>query len=300
MTTASPRLGWLGTGRMGTQMVLRLLAGGADVTVWNRTAAKCRPLVGKGASQAERISDLAGRDIVFLMVTASSDLVQVALGADGLLAGPIVPAVLVDCSTVDAETSARVRAAAAERGVAYLAAPVSGNPAMIAEGAGSIVASGPQEVFASVKSQLELIAPSVVLCGPGEEARLVKLCHNLMLGMLTQSLVEVTALAEKGGVSNTAFIDFMSGSVLGSAALRHKGKAIVERDYEPTFTARYLRKDFDLGLGAARALEVPMPVASSTYQLIQSLIGNGLGESDYVALYELQARASGLADEGEK
>jgi 3-hydroxyisobutyrate dehydrogenase-like beta-hydroxyacid dehydrogenase len=149
-----------------------------------------------------------------------------------------------------------------------------------------------------VRPFLEAIAPSVTYGGPGEEARLVKLAHNLLVGVITEGLSEATALAEKGGVSPFAFLDFIDGSVLGSTLIGDKGRAIRRRDYEPTFTTENLRKDFDLGLAAARALEVPMPVAATTYHLIQTAIGHGFGRSDYAALYELAAQAAALNKNG--
>ncbi|MDQ1735696.1 MAG: hypothetical protein QOH56_1947 [Pseudonocardiales bacterium] len=292
--TGSERLGWLGTGRMGVAMVERLLAGQSDVTVWNRTRAKCEPLEANGAEVADSISELASADVVFVMVSTSADLLQVTTGEGGLLRSDNLPSVIIDCSTVSAEASATVRAEADALGVQFLAAPISGNPHMVTDGGAAIVASGPADTFARVRPYLQLIAPTVVHAGPAEESRLVKLCHNLLLGMITQALVEVTALAEKGGVENRAFIDFINGSVLGSTFIRHKGQAIVDRNYTPTFNQKMLRKDYDLGLGAARNLEVPMPVAAVVHHLIQTAIGHGLGEQDYVSLYEVEARAAGL------
>ena len=154
--------------------------------------------------------------------------------------------------------------------------------------------SGPRDAFEALTEAFGYIAPTTAYAGAGEEARLVKLAHNLLLGMITQSLAEVTTLAEKGGITAEAFLDFINGSVLGSSFIKHKGRAIVEHSDEATFTPVDLRKDYDYGLGAARRLEVPMPVASLTYQLIQTLIGVGLEEQDYVVLYELQARSAGL------
>ncbi|MER5769486.1 NAD(P)-dependent oxidoreductase [Streptomyces sp. NPDC001985] len=295
--THSERLGWLGTGRMGTVMARSLLDGGAEVSVWNRTAAKTVPLVEQGARAVGTIDELADADIVFVMVSAGADLIAVTTGEGGLLRAGRPPRVVVDCSTVSAEASAEVRAAAEAAGVAFLAAPISGNPQMVADGAGAIVASGPRETYDLVLPYLRLIAPTVVHAGPGEQSRLVKICHNLMLGMITQALAEVTALAEKGGVPRAAFVDFINGSVLGSTFIRHKGRALVERDYTPTFNNRMLRKDFDLGLGASRALEVPMPVSALVHQLIQTAIGHGFAEQDYAALYEVEARAAGMRPE---
>jgi 3-hydroxyisobutyrate dehydrogenase-like beta-hydroxyacid dehydrogenase len=292
--TSTHRVGWLGTGRMGVAMTTRLINHGFDVTVWNRTAAKAAPLVELGAKQAEDVAELATCDIVFTMVTSSPDLLAVTLGEDGLLVGEHSPRILVDCSTVSAESAGEVRAAAAERNVAFLSAPISGNPAMIAEGGGAIVASGPAEVLDEVKPYLQAIGPTVVRCGDAEEARLVKLCHNLLLGLITESLVEVTTLAAKGGVSPDSFLDFINGTVLGSSFIMHKGNAIRAHDYTPTFTTRNLRKDFELGLAAARSHEVAMPLAAATQQLIQTSIGHGHGDEDYVALYQVAARAAGL------
>ncbi len=297
---AKHQIGWLGTGRMGSAMAARLISAGAPVTVWNRTALKAAPLIELGATQASTVTDLGHCDIVFTSVTSSPDLLAVTLGAEGLFAGfsaQSAPSIVVDTSTVSAEAAAEVRAEAASRGIGFLSAPISGNGNVVAEGRASIIASGPRSVFDTVLPHLRAIAPSVTYAGPGEEARLVKLAHNLMVGMITETLAEVTVLAEKGGVAPSAFLDFIDSSVLGSVFIGYKGQAIRNHDYEPTFTTELLRKDFDLGLGAARSLEVPMPVAATTYQAIQTAVGHGYGKSDFATLYEVVARAAALPGE---
>lgn len=294
--SGAERIGWLGAGRMGSALCRRLLDGGVATAVWNRTPARCAPLARAGASVAASIGELAAAsDVVFVTVAAPADLEQVTIAAGGLLdpAGPH-PAVVVDCSTVSEETSAAVRAAAGAAGVGYLAAPVSGNPQVVRSGRAAVVASGPEPVFDRVRPYLDLLAASVTRVGEHEEARLVKLCHNLFAGAVTQALVEATALAEKGGVPRAAFLDFLAGSVLGSEFLAVKGAAIAGRDYRPTFTAALLRKDLDLALAAARRLEVPVPAAAAVYQQLQAAIGHGLGELDYAALYEFQAHVAAL------
>ena len=290
-------IGWLGTGRMGSAMAARLIATGAAVTVWNRTASKTVPLVELGATQADTVNDLGRCDIVFTSVTSSPDLLAVTLGPEGLFNAfnaQSAPTIVVDTSTVSAEAAAEVRAEAAGRGIEFLSAPISGNGNVVTQGRASIIASGPRSVFDTVLPYLRAIAPSVTYAGAGEEARLVKLAHNLMVGMITEALAEVTVLAEKGGVAPSAFLDFIDGSVLGSVFIGYKGQAIRNHDYEPTFTTELLRKDFDLGLGAARSLEVPMPVAATTYQAIQTAIGYGYGKSDFATLYEVAARAAAI------
>ncbi len=294
-TTAGPGgLGWLGTGRMGTAMAARLIAAGQQVTVWTRTRSKTKPLAALGAEVADAITGLAGCEIVFVTVAGPDDLEQVVTGAGGLLSAGRKPAVIVDCSTVSAEVSARVRAAATAGGAQFLAAPVSGNPHVVADGGACIVASGPATTFDRARPYLELIAKIAVHAGEGEQARLVKLCTNLYLGMLVEALVEVTTLAEKGGTERAAFLAFLNGTVLGSEWTRRRAADLIDRDWTPTFTTELLRKDFDLGLGSARALEVPMPAGSLVYQLIQSAINTGLRDADFLSLYEQQAKAAGL------
>jgi 3-hydroxyisobutyrate dehydrogenase-like beta-hydroxyacid dehydrogenase len=291
---ANHRIGWLGTGRMGAAMAARLISDGAAVTVWNRTAAKAQPLAELGADQTEKISDLGRCDIVFTSITASPDLLAVTLGPDGLFDARPAPSIVVDTSTVSAEAAAEVRTEATKRGIGFLSAPISGNANVVANGQASIVASGPKSVFDTALPYLRAIAPSVTYAGAGGEAQLVKLAHNLLVGIIAESLAEATVLAEKGGVAPSAFLDFINGSVLGSVFIAYKGQAIRNHDYEPTFTTELLRKDFDLGLAAARSLDVPMPVAATTYQAIQTAIGHGYGKSDFATLYEVAARAAAL------
>ena len=289
------RLGWIGTGRMGSALAGRLLDAGHELTVYNRTRAKTEPLAERGARVVDAVPDLAGLDVVFTTVSASADLADVVLGERGLLSrADVAPGVIVDSSTVSAEVSAQVRSAAALRGTALIAAPVSGNGNAAAAGRLSVVASGPPEAFERVRPYLEVFGRSVTYAGEGETARLVKLAHNVFLGVVTQALAEVTVLAEKGGVPRAAFLDFLNHSVLGSTFTRYKTPAFVRLDLTPTFTPVLLRKDFDLGLEAARRLEVPMPVAALTYQLVQALIGRGHADKDFAALLPEQAAASGL------
>jgi 3-hydroxyisobutyrate dehydrogenase-like beta-hydroxyacid dehydrogenase len=294
VSTNTLTLGWLGTGRMGSAMAGRLLDAGDRVTVWNRTQSKAGPLAARGADVAGTIAELGRRDIVFVMVSRPADLEEVVTGPEGLLSGEHRPGIIVDCSTVSAETSARVRAAAVEAGTEFLAAPVSGNPRVVAEGESCIVASGPAGTFEKARPYLAKIAKVVVRAGDYEQARVVKLCTNLYLGMMVQALVEVTTLAEKDGTDRQAFLEFLNGTVLGSDWVRDRTPDLLKKDWTPTFTTELLRKDFDLGLGKARELEVPMPVAAMVHQLVQSSIGHGHRSDDFLSLYVQQADGAAL------
>jgi 3-hydroxyisobutyrate dehydrogenase len=287
-------VGWLGTGRMGSMLVRRLLAAATDVSVYNRTRARAELLAVDGAKVVDTAADLAAAPVVFVMVGTSRDLVDAVLGPAGLLAGEQAPRIVIDLSTVSVEDSAQVRAVLAGRGAQFLAAPVMGNPRVAAAGKLTFAVSGPPDAAAEIQPYLDVLGAGASYVGPGEVARTVKLCHNLLLGSVMQSLTEVTVLAEKAGVTRQAFLACINSSVMGSMFTRYKSPALVNLDYHATFTSELLRKDFDLGLAAAREHEVPMPVASLVHQLVQSLVGNGFGQQDFATLIELQARASGL------
>ena len=288
------RLGWLGTGRMGISLIHRLLGAGCDVTVYNRTKAKAEPLAAAGAKVVDAAADLGSADIVFVTVGTSQDLIDALTGPAGLTSGDRLPSVVVDCSTVSADASEQVRAELAARGCTLLAAPVMGNPKVAQVGRLTFAVSGSRAAFDTVHPYLDILGAGATYVGEGELARTVKLCHNLFLGVVTQSLAEVTVLAEKSGIGRQALLACLNNSVMGSTFSKYKTPAFVNLDFHPTFTSTLLRKDFDLGLAAARAHEVPMPIASATHQLVQSLVGYGFGEDDFATLLVLQARSAGL------
>ncbi len=297
MTTEQKKLtiGWIGAGRMGFAMASRLLRAGCDVTVYNRTRSKAEPLLALGAKLAASPAELADRDAVFTIVTNSEVFAEVITGPAGVLSRQDrAPRYLVDHTTISAEASAKVRAKAAERGVAMVDAPVSGNASVVEAGKLCIAASGDLAAFEAVGPFLELMAQRVTYVGEGERSRIVKICHNLFLGVIAQSLAEITVLAEKSGVPRHMFLDFLNHSVMGSVFTRYKTPAYVNLDFKPTFTPVLLRKDLDLGLAAARALDVPLPLVAQTREIVQAMIGMGYRDCDFAALLEMEAKGAGM------
>jgi 3-hydroxyisobutyrate dehydrogenase-like beta-hydroxyacid dehydrogenase len=294
-SSAGVTVGWIGAGRMGAAMVARLADAGYDTTVWNRTRSKADALVGHGCKVADEISGLRDKDVVFTMVSTPADLEQVLIGEGGVLADPqSLPSAVVDCSTVNTESSQKIRELCAERGVDFLASPVSGNAKVVETGGLTLVSSGPREVFDRFEPLLATIGKAVTWVGSGDEARLVKIAHNLMLGVVTQCLAEITVLVEKGGVSRHDFLDFLNDSVMGSVFTRYKTPAFVNLDYTPTFTPVLLRKDFDLGLAAGRSSTVPMPVVAAAAEAVQASVGSGRITEDFAILLDLVAAGAGL------
>jgi 3-hydroxyisobutyrate dehydrogenase-like beta-hydroxyacid dehydrogenase len=280
---------------MGSAMAERLLVAGNKVSVTNRTRAKAEVLGAIGATVVDTPKDLASCDIVFIMVSANDDLVSVTTGLNGLLTNSDkAPKIIVDCSTVSSETSEAVRSECTKRGAAFLAAPVSGNPKVVSSGNLTMAISGTQDAFNEVRPYLEQIGKGVTYVGDGEVARLVKIAHNMFLGIVTQSLAEITVLAESGGIKRSAFLEFINNSVMGSVFSRYKTPAFVNLDFKPTFTPVLLKKDFDLGMAVAKKNNVPMPVSALCTEIVKASIGAGYTEDDFAVLLLEAARGAGL------
>ena len=291
MPTPTSKLGWIGTGRMGFEMAGRLAKGGCDIAVWNRTRAKAEPLAKYGAKVVDSLGELAGRDIVFCMVSTWDDVKSVM---QQLLAGSQKPKMVVESSSISLEGSAELRKMLSAKGIEYLAAPVSGNAKVIKAGKLTIVASGPKKAYEQARPFLDMLGTGSSYVGEGELARIAKICHNVMLGVVIQNLCEITILAEKAGMPRHAFLDFLNKSVMGSMFTRYKTPALVNLDFHVTFTPKLLRKDLDLGLDAGRDFEVPMPLTSLTRDLLQQMIGQGMTEEDFSTLLLMQAKSSGI------
>jgi len=289
-------LGWVGMGRMGYPMAERLAKAGCDLEVWNRTKSKAEPLTEYGATIVDNLSDLGKRDIVFSMVSTSADVKEVLFGENGVLSGDATPKIFVECSSISVEASAEIRKELEGRGAKYIASPVSGNGKCVKAGKLALVTSGSEDVFNEVRQYQEIIAGlGVTYVGEGELARTMKICHNIYLGVVTQSLSELAILAQKAGVPRHAFLEFINNSVMGSIFSRYKTPALANLDFSVTFTPELMRKDMDLGLSLARDLEVPMPVANATRDIIQQSMGQGNRSTmDFSIVLDYMAKCSGI------
>jgi len=288
------RIGWIGAGRMGAAIAARLLAAGTEVWVWNRTRSKAEALADLGAKVVDSPAELAECEVVFTMVAGPADVLEVTSGAQGVLSrGDVHPDVLVDSTTIDQQTSSQLREAAAKVGTEVLAAPVSGNPKVVKSGKLTVVVSGPKSAYEKALPHLEEFGRKVTYVGESDEARLVKICHNLMLGVVAQSMAEITMLAEASGVKRSDFLEFLNDSVMGSVFTQYKTPAFVNLDFTPTFTWHLLRKDLELGLAAGEELNVPLPMANLVRSIVVEGIEMGYAEQDFAALLVKEARASG-------
>jgi 3-hydroxyisobutyrate dehydrogenase len=310
MTQGNQKIGWIGMGRMGFAMAERLVKAGHDLSVWNRTKSKAEPLAKSGAKVVDKLADLAGVDVLFSIVSAGPDLDEVYFGKSGLVTtgGNNLPKIFVDCSTIAVEESVAVRRRLAERGSDYICAPVSGNAKVIKAGKLSSVASGPEAAFRTVEPLIKAFAPrGVSYVGEGELARVCKIAHNVMLGVVIENLIEITLLVNKLGVPRHAFLSFLNNGVMGSMFTAYKSPALVNLDWTTTFTPELLRKDLDLGLELGREQDVPMPVTAAAREMLQAHFGVAqlqknpaeYLQKDFAALMETMALAAGMKLESE-
>ncbi len=298
------KIGWIGMGRMGFPMAERLIKAGHDVSIWNRTRAKAEPLAKIGGKVVDRLSDLKSVDVLFSIVATGSDVADVLYGEHGVAAGGgKMPPVVVDCSTIAVEESTAIRQRLKALGADFVAAPVSGNAKVIKAGQLSAVVSGAEAACKIAMPLIEVFAPrGVSYVGEGELARVCKIAHNVMLGVVMENLIEITLLTNKMGVPRHAFLAFLNNGVMGSMFTRYKSPALVNLDWATTFTPELLRKDLDLGLELGRGMDVPMPVTAAAREVLQSHFGAAMLQKDpqdylqkdFAALAETMALAAGM------
>ena len=303
-TKNTQKIGWIGMGRMGFAMAERLIKAGHHVSIWNRTRAKAEPLEKIGGKVIDHLSDLKSVDVLFSIVATGADVQEVLYGKNGVSSqGGKLPPVVVDCSTIAVEESAAIRDKLSQLGAAFVAAPVSGNAKVIKAGKLSAVVSGSEAACKIAMPLIEVFAPrGVSYVGDGELARVCKIAHNVMLGVVIENLIEITLLTNKMGVPRHAFLAFLNNGVMGSMFTAYKSPALVNLDWTTTFTPELLRKDLDLGLELARAMDVPMPVTAATREVLQSHFGAATLQKnpeeylakDFAALAETMALAAGM------
>ncbi|NQW58559.1 MAG: NAD(P)-dependent oxidoreductase [Polynucleobacter sp.] len=291
----SKKIGWIGLGRMGEAMVKRLLQAGHEVEVWNRTRSKAEPLAKYGAVVVNNVLDLAGCETVITMVSTTKDLKQVLFGPGGLVTTSIKPKMVVDSSSISQEGSAEVRKELEALGIGYLCAPVSGNAKVAKAGLLLVVSSGPRDLYNIAEPYFQAMAKKCMWIGEGELARVWKIAHNTMFGVVIQNLCEITVLAEKAGIPRHLFLESINDSVLGSMYTRYKTPVLTNLNFEQvTFTPELLLKDMDLGMAAAKAHGVVMASAAATRESIARMVGRGYGDIDFSALLIEIAKDSGL------
>jgi 3-hydroxyisobutyrate dehydrogenase-like beta-hydroxyacid dehydrogenase len=278
-----PAVGLIGLGNMGTAVAERLLAAGYRLVVHNRTRARAEAPAAGGALVADTPAALAAQVEIVLTSVADDEALE-SVAAD-VLAGARPRSALVDMSTVSPGASARVASRADAAGVDYLRAPVSGNPTVVRAGNLSFIVSGPHAVLERVEPVLQAVGPTIHHVGEGEQARVVKLAINLMIGGLAELMSEALVLGEASGVSREALLEVMGSSAVGAPFVRYKTEPLLRDDFSATFRTALMEKDVDLVREAAEEVGVELPLADELKTLLRATTEAGYGDADFMALF---------------
>ena len=290
-----PRIGWIGAGRMGVPMAGFILKAGYPLSVYSRSAASRQKLVAQGAREALSTSECArAADVIFAAIPDDTALREVALGARGVLANARAGAIFADTSTVSPQVSAEIDREAAVRGVGYLRMPISGNAASARSGDITVLVSGPESAWHSVKPIVETFSKAQAYLGSGEQARYMKLVINAVVVSTAQAMAEALTLGRKAGLEWNLMLDTIAHSTIASPWLKAKIALLKPRDFTPTMSPQLILKDMDLMLAAAGANGVSMPLTALTRELWQGLLTEGYEKEDYMAAVKLAEERSGL------
>ena len=283
------KVGFIGLGRMGAGMAGSLLRAGHEVTVYNRTPSKARPLGERGARVAGSVAEGAANPVVFTMLSDDAALEAVVFGDGGLLRHLARGALHVSSSTIGVALSERLARAHADAGQRYLAAPVFGRPEAAAAGKLFVVAAGPAGTIAEARPLFDAIGQKTfVVSDRAENANLVKLSGNFLLAAVIESLGEAFALVGKAGLDRAAYLELLTSTLFDVPVYRNYGRLIAERAFEPAgFAAPLGLKDIRLALEAAEKLRVPMPLASLLRDRFLTLLARGGEGLDWSAVGDL-------------
>jgi 3-hydroxyisobutyrate dehydrogenase-like beta-hydroxyacid dehydrogenase len=297
MTDASKNIAFIGIGKMGLPMSALVDKAGYTVTVFDPSPARIAAARVQGiAVAASQVDAVSGRTAVITSLPDDAALGAAMLGPTGLFAAMAQGSLLIETSTVSAEASAKVDAAAKARGIAYLRAPVSGNASIVHTGALTCFVSGPKDAFESARPLFAAFSRAQTYLGPGEEARYAKLAVNLMIAVSAAMMAESLTLARKGGIAWQDILKVLDDSAVASPMVKYKTAPLRTRDFEPTFSCKQMAKDLDLILGAGHAVGVPLQLAAQVRETYGSLVAQGDGETDFIATVKHLERLSGLGE----
>jgi 3-hydroxyisobutyrate dehydrogenase len=293
------KLGYVGLGVMGSQMVARLLDKGHTVTGYNRTKSKAQWLIDKGMRWADSPREVAAAaDITFSMVTDSSAVEKIAAGENGLLAGLGPGKVLVDMSTVSPAISRGLAERVRQRGADMVDAPVSGSVLTLQQGKLSIMVGGRASTFELVKPVLLDIGPKVTHMGDNGLALVMKIATNISLVVQMLAFSEGVLLAEKSGIPREIAVDVLTHSAVASPMVQYRGPFVLNMPDEAWFNVNMMQKDMLLAFELGRQVSMPLPTSAAANEYLTTARALGLQERDFAIVFEVLARMSGVSKLG--
>jgi 3-hydroxyisobutyrate dehydrogenase len=289
------KLGFIGLGVMGGNMVVRLLEKGHTVTGYNRTRSKAQWLIERGMQFADSPRAVAQAcDVTFTMVTNAAALSAVTDGPDGLLAGLSPVKFYVDMSTVSPEVSRSLAAQVREQGADMIDAPVSGSVITLQQGKLSVMVGGRKETFERLKPLLLDIGPKVTHVGDNGMALAMKIAVNLSLAVQMLAFSEGVLLAEKSGIPREVAVDVLVHSAVASPMIQYRGPFVLQQPEEAWFDVNMMQKDMLLALEMGRRLNVPVPTTAISNEFLTAARGMGWEKLDFAVVFDVLARMSGV------
>jgi len=289
------RLGFVGLGVMGSQMVARLLEKGHTVTGYNRTRTKARWLIDKGMKWADTPRAVAeASDITFAMVTNAAAIDAITDGPNGIITGLSAGKFFIDMSTVSPEVSRSTAAKVRAKGADMVDAPVSGSVITLQQGKLSVMVGGRPETFERVKPLLLDIGPKVTHVGDNGLALAMKIAVNLSLAVQMLAFSEGVLLAEKSGIRREVAVDVLTHSAIASPMIQYRGPFILEQPEEAWFDCNMMQKDMLLAMELGRQLKVPVPTTAVSNEFLTAARGMGWEKKDFAVMFDVLAQMSGV------
>ena len=293
--TPKVRVGFIGLGKMGSLMSKRLLDAGYQMIVYDVIMEKAREFAGLGAQVGDSAKVVAREaDVILISIPGDPELIEVCLGAEGILAGAKPNMTLVDLSTVTPAASAQVARVAEQKGVKYLRAPVSGSTVLAAKGQISVFVSGDKAAYQACLPIFNELAKSATYVGSKEEAKYLKLLINTMIATSAQMMAEALTFGERANIDWKTMLDVISQSAVASPLIGYKIQPLLERNFTPAFTIKQMVKDVDYALETARQMSVAMPLTSLVRQFLAAAAATGKGNLDFFSLLLLMEEMAGL------
>jgi len=290
------KLGFIGLGVMGGNMVNRLLDAKHTVIGHNRTRSKGQWLVDRGMKWGDSPRAVAAAaDFTFVMVTNSEALKNVAEGPDGYLAGLSAGKVIIDMSTVSPTASRALAAKVREKGADMVDSPVSGSVITLQEGKLSVMVGGRRETFDRVRPLLQDVGPKVSYVGDNGLALSMKIAINLSLAVQMMAFSEGVLLAEKSGISRETAVDVLVNSAIASPMVKYRGPFVLKLPDEAWFNVNMMQKDMLLAMEMGRQLDVPLPTTAVCNEFLTAARGMGMVEQDFAVMFDVLAHMSGVS-----
>jgi 2-hydroxy-3-oxopropionate reductase len=288
------KLGFVGLGIMGRPMALNLRKAGHAVWVYGRRAATMQPLIDAGANTCASPKDVAANaDIVFICVSDTPDVEQVALGDGGLIHGVRPGSVVVDMSTISPTATRAFASELKKRGADMLDAPVSGGEIGAINATLSIMVGGRPEVFTRVKPYFEAMGKNIVHVGDHGAGQVAKACNQVVAAVTIEAVAEALTFARRSGVDPAKVREALLGGFAGSKILEAHGRRMLDNDFKPGFKVKLHQKDLKIVMDDARKLGLTLPGAALVAQHLNALMDSGDGDLDSAAIVKVVERLSG-------